>query len=59
MKKENREIIKDIDSKISILKKDMLGGDFKIDKESKAILAMIKIKINELDSIAKLVVEDE
>ncbi len=59
MKKENREIIKDIDSKISILKKDMLRGDFKIDKESKAILAMIKIKINELDSIAKLVVEDE
>ena len=59
MKKENREIIKDIDSKISVLKKDMLNGDFKIDKESKAILAMIKIKINELDSIAKLVVEDE
>lgn len=59
MKKEDREIIKDIDSKISALKKDMLKGDFKIDKESKAILAMIKIKINELDSIAKLVVEDE
>lgn len=59
MKKEDREIIKDIDSKISALKKDMLKGDFKIDKESKAILAMIKIKINELDSIARLVVEDE
>lgn len=59
MKKEDREIIKDIDSKISALKKDMLKGDFKIDKESKAILAMIKIKINELDSISKLVVEDE
>lgn len=59
MKKEDREIIKDIDSKISALKKNMLKGDFKIDKESKAILAMIKIKINELDSIAKLVVEDE
>ena len=59
MKKKDREIIKDIDSKISALKKNMLKGDFKIDKESKAILAMIKIKINELDSIAKLVVEDE
>lgn len=58
MKKEHREIIKDIDTKISTLKKDMLKADFNIDKESKAILAMIKIKINELDSISKLVVKD-
>lgn len=59
MKKEHRDIIKDIDNKITNLKKDMLKGDFSIDKESKAILGMIQIRINELDSICKLVVEDE
>lgn len=59
MKKEYRTIIKDIDTKISTLKKDMLKGDFKIDKESKVILAMINVRINELYAISRLVKEDE
>ncbi len=45
--------------KISLLKKDMLKGDFKIDKESKVILAMINVRINELYAISRLVKEDE
>lgn len=59
MKKEHRTMIKDIDIKISTLKKDMLKGDFVIDKESKAILDMIKIRICELYAISRLVKEDE
>ncbi|MDY0193471.1 MAG: hypothetical protein RBR93_08085 [Aliarcobacter butzleri] len=59
MKETHRTIIKDIDTKISLLKKDMLKGDFVIDKESKAILAMIKVQINELYAISRLVKEDE
>ena len=59
MEKEYRVIIKDIDKKISLLKKDMLKGDFVIDKESKAILAMINVKINEIYCISRLVKENE
>lgn len=59
MKEEDKIIIKDIDNKISILKKSILKGDLKIDKESSAIINMIKIKINELDSIVRLVKKDE
>jgi hypothetical protein len=58
MKKEDMEKIKAIDRHIDSLKKDMLRGDFKINKESKAIIRMIKIKINELDSIARLIQDD-
>ena len=59
MEKEHRIIIKDIDKKISTLKKDMLKGDFVIDKESKVILAMINVKINEIYCISRLVKENE
>jgi hypothetical protein len=58
MKKEDIEKIKEVDKIISSLKKDMLRGDFKINKESKAIIRMIKIKINELDSITRLIHDD-
>ncbi len=59
MEKEHRIIIKDIDKKISLLKKDMLKGNFIIDKESKVILAMINVKINEIYCISRLVKENE
>ena len=59
MREQDKIIIKDIDAKIDILKKHMLKGDFKINKESKVIINMIKIKINELDAITRLVKIDE
>lgn len=58
MKAEDREMVKIIDKSIISIKKKILQGTMKVDEETKNILEMLKMQINELSAIARIAKEE-
>jgi len=56
MKEEQRKLLQQTDKNIALIKKQLLSGKMVIDKDMEAVIAMFAININEISSIAKLVV---
>ncbi|PSM52777.1 hypothetical protein CBLAS_0905 [Campylobacter blaseri] len=54
MEKENLLILKEIDKKISLLKKRLFSGNVLIDDEALTLLKYLKIQVDEINAVGSL-----
>jgi hypothetical protein len=55
MTKKQIALLQQTDQNITLLKKQMLKGDFVIDQRSIAVIEMLKTMLQEMSAIARLV----
>ena len=58
MKAECMELLKDTDKNLELLKKKILNGSISITIEEKTVIDMLKIRMDEISAISRLVVDN-